>query len=75
MDIKIKINGNRLTHTKSVKYLGVYLDETLSGSVHCEDLTKKLCKSNGILAKLRHYVPIQQLKDVYHATFSANLTY
>ena len=30
-NIKIKLNGKRLPSTDHIKYLGVYLDETLSG--------------------------------------------
>ena len=28
-------------HSNKIKYLGVYVDETLSGNEHCEELTKK----------------------------------
>ena len=74
-DIKIKLNGSTLSHTGKIKYLGVYLDETLSGSYHCEELTKKLCRANGILSKARHYVPPEILRNIYFATFSSNLLY
>ena len=56
-------------------YLGIYIDESLSGNEHCEELSKKLCRSNGILAKSRHYVPSVILKNIYYATFSSNLFY
>ena len=58
-----------------IKYLGIYLDATLNGKFHCDVLTKKLNRSNGILAKSRHYVPPKQLKDIYYAIFSSHLTY
>ena len=54
IDLKIKMNGKRLFHTKKKKYLGIYIDESLAGNEHCEELSKKLCRSNGILAKSRH---------------------
>ena len=74
-DIKIKLNGKVLIHTGKIKYLGVYLDETLSGKQHCEELTKKLSRANGILSKARHYVPPEILRNIYFATFSSNLLY
>ena len=43
IDLKIKMNGKRLFHTKKIKYLGIYIDESLSGNEHCEELSKKLC--------------------------------
>ena len=74
-DLKIKMHGKRLIHSNKIKYLGVYIDETLMGRSHCEELVKKLSRANGILAKARHYVPINHLKNIYSATFSSNLFY
>ena len=34
-DIKIKINGKKLYPSKTIKYLGMYLDETLNELPHC----------------------------------------
>ena len=33
-NLKIKMNGKRLTHSNYVKYLGIYLHETLTGTFH-----------------------------------------
>ena len=41
-DFKIKMNGHRVRPSDYIKYLGIYLDPTLSGNSHCEILTKKL---------------------------------
>ena len=51
----IKINGMKLFPSKSVKYLGIYLDEHLNGSAHVNILLPKLRRVNGMLAKIRHY--------------------
>ena len=56
-NLKIKMNGKKLYHSTKTKYLGIYVDETLSGNEHSEDLSKKLNRANGILAKARHYAP------------------
>ena len=61
--------------TQVVKYLGVYLDEFLSGEAHSQELVKKLNRANGMLAKARHYVPDLELKNIYHAIFSSHLMY
>ena len=74
-DLKIKMNGKRLFHSNRIKYLGIYMDETLMGNEHCEEVVKKLSRANGILAKARHYVPLTHLKNIYYATFSSNLFY
>ena len=74
-DIKIKLNGKKLFPSKTIKYLGVYLDETLNGNAHCVELIKKLNRANGMLAKARHFVPLNELKNIYHAIFSSHLMY
>ena len=71
---KIKINGNYLTHQHAIKYLGIYLDETLSGDHQCIELSKKLSRANGLLAKIRHYAP-GEILSIYHALFSSHLKY
>ena len=69
------MNGLRLRHSNRIKYLGIYIDETLSGNEHCEELVKKLSWANGIIAKASHYAPLKHLRNIYFATFSSNLYY
>ena len=73
--LNIKLHGKTLIPTKSVKYLGIYLDEFLSGEIQCSELIKKLNRANGMLAKARHYVPNLELKNIYHAIFSSHILY
>ena len=56
-NISIKIQGVKLSPCKSVKYLGVLIDENLSWDYHISELSKKLSRANGIIIKLRHYTP------------------
>ena len=61
--------------SKYIKYLGVYLDDTLSGQYHCALLINKLARSNAMLSKARHFVPIDKLISIYFAIFSSHMTY
>ena len=72
---KFKMNGHRVRPSDSIKYLGVYLDSTLSGKHHCDILAKKLKRANGMLTKIRHYVPETELRSIYYAIFSSHMTY
>ena len=74
-DFKIKINGSKVIPADNIKYLGVHLDDVLSGWKHCKVLTEKLNRANGMLCKVRHYVPKDELVSIYHAIFSSHLTY
>ena len=73
--LKIKMNGHKLFPSKYIKYLGMYLDSTLSGTHHCNILTTKLKRANGMLSKIRHYVPSDELRSIYHAIFSSHMFY
>ena len=42
---------------------------------HCEELSQKLNRANGILSKSRHFVSPKLLKNIYYAIFSSHLTY
>ncbi len=72
---KIKMNGHKLSPADYIKYLGVYLDSTLSGSQHCALLSTKLNRAKGMLSKIRHYVNTDDLKSIYHAIFSSHMIY
>ena len=72
---KIKLNGKRLIPTDHIKYLGVYLDETLSGFAHYDILSKKLHIANSMLARSRDYLSINELKSTYDAVFSSHLNH
>ena len=74
-DYNVKINGHNLTPTNKLKYLGVIIDNKLNGDFHCQVLTGKLNRANGMLSKIRHYVPKTELKSIYHAIFASHLRY
>ena len=74
-DLKLKLNGKDLKLTNSVKYLGVYLDSHLNWSNHIDVLAPKLNRAAGMLAKIRHYVSSETLRNIYFAIFHSILTY
>ena len=74
-DLKIKVNGLKLYPSDNLKYLGVYLDSNISGEAHCKVLASKLRRANGLLSKIRHYVPKNELISIYHALFASHLSY
>ena len=50
--LNIKINDSKLPSNKTPKYLGVYLDRTLTYRKHLEESTNKLKKRNSLIKKL-----------------------
>lgn len=51
------------------------MDSTLSGKYHSDILISKLKRANGMLSKVRHYVPKEELKSIYYAIFSSHMIY
>ena len=74
-ELKIKVNGHKIMPTNNLKYLGVTIDDRLTGEYHCKLLTGKLTRANGMLSKVRHYVSNIELKSIFHAIFTSHLNY
>ena len=74
-NFSIKLDGVKLKPESYVKYLGMIIDNHLSWDDHIQNLSIKLSRANGILAKLRHFVPRKTLISVYYAIFHSHLYY
>lgn len=73
----LKITGQRIFPSKSVKYLGVHLDEHLNWKTHVSKTAVKLLskRANGILSKLCGYIQLKPLLNIYSAFFASQLHY
>ena len=69
------MQGVRLEPSRSVKYLGVYLDDNLSWDIHIRELSNKLSRANGIMSKLRQYVLKTTMLQIYYALFYSHMSY
>ena len=74
-DLKIKLNGERLYETDSVKYLGIQIDKRLTWKQQINHAALKLNKANAMLSKLRFTLDIKTLRSVYYAIFESHLHY
>ncbi len=73
--ISIEIKSTPLEQCNSYKYLGIFIDKDLNWSTHIEYITKKVLKACGAIAKLRHYVDIDILKNVYFSLVHSYVRY
>ena len=73
--LNILIRGQYLPESKNVNYLGIIFDCNLSWKTHVHELTKKLARGIGVLSKLRHFVHVQALIQVYYSVIFPYLTY
>ena len=65
--MKIEIDGKALNQHKSVKCLGILIDCHLNWKEHIQQLSKKISRGIGVLCKIRHYVNVKILVQLYHA--------
>ena len=74
-DVKIKINGKKIQPSRYVKYLGIFIDSHLNWNFHIDQLSTKLSRAVGMLAKIRYYVDHKTLQMIYYGIFSSILHY
>ena len=74
-EIKIKLTGKRLYLSNSVEYLGVRIDKFLHWHDHVNNIAVKLNRTNALLLKIRNYVNMKTLRNIYYAIFDSHLTY
>ena len=74
-NVTIKIHNKAICEKKSIKYLGVLIDSTLSWTEHISNTSKKLSRAVGILYKLRPFVNLNIMKNIYYALIYSHLVY
>ena len=73
--MNLKINNKTLQEKSSIKYLGIIIDHYLNWKEHVSQLSKKISRGIGILSKLRHFVPIKILLQIYYSIIYPFLSY
>ena len=73
--LNFRISGQNIPISKSVKYLGVMLNENLSWDSHMAYILPKLNRGLGLLSKIRYYVPKFLLRTIYFCLFNSHLIY
>ena len=71
----VHINVNNIAHKPFVKYLGIYIDEHLNWEPQTLHINSKLAKNIGILYKVRNYVDLSVLKQLYYTLIYPYLNY
>ena len=73
--IKIKLSRKRLYPSKSVKYLGIKIDENLNWKQHIHDIAVKVNRANDLLSLIRNYVNRHLLRTIYFDIFDCHINY
>ena len=70
-----KINIAVIVQKDYIKYLGVKIDKDLNWQPQIKQVNNKLARIIGILSKLRYYVDLNILKQIYYALIYPYLRY
>ena len=80
MNISINITNrdgscHSLEQKDHIKYLGVMIDSSLSWKYHISYVCAKLSRNIGIISKLRYYLSVNQLKQIYYNLIYPYISY
>ena len=73
--ISIRLGNKIIKQVRSVKFLGIYLDDRLDFNDHVSYLSKKLSETVGIMYKMSCFLPPNILKRLYFSLFYSQLIY
>ena len=73
--MRLFITNKVIKQENCIKYLGIYIDSNLNWKHHILHISKKIKRCIGILSKLRHFVNISVLIQVYYSLIYPFLTY
>ena len=73
--ISVKINNQTLMLENSIEYLGIMTDSHLNWKSQVNYISKKIKRNIGILSKLRHYVNLKTLTNLYYSLIHPFLIY
>ena len=70
----IMIEGE-IRRVKSVKYLGMIVDDKLTWEQHIEFISGKMVRNIGIMKRIRNFIPQESLLLLYYTSIEPNLRY
>ncbi len=79
--MSVSINGTHLCRIgnqfqdKSTKFLGIFIDETLSWKYHIDHINKRVSRALYAIKQVTHFLPPERLRTLYFATIHPHLSY
>ena len=71
----LKIDGQPIIEVDSSKFLGVYIDKSISWRVHIGKIVKKISQTVGIIGRARGFMDGPQLSLLYNTMVLPHLQY
>ena len=71
----ITLCNQKLKQVKSVKFLGVIIDDELRWDAHIEHLSNTLKSSIAMIKRIKKFIPVCEHRKLYDALFASHLSY
>ena len=65
--LRLYIHIPNIAHKTQIKYLGIYIDQNLQWGPQTQHINNKLAKNIAIINKLRYFVDLHTLKQLYYS--------
>lgn len=75
INLNIKIDGTVLQQVDTTKFLGLLIDSNLSWSSHTQHTSKIISKLNGVIRKVRPFLPLESLHTLYNSLILPYFSY
>ena len=69
------IDGQDIEYTQNFNFLGINLNQNLKWSSHIEAVAKKLSRTIGVMNRLKNFLPLYALLNIYNALIAPHLNY
>ena len=73
--LPIKLTACNIQQKHTIKYLGIFIDENLKWDAQIQHVNNRIAKNLGILNKLRYYVSVSSLRQLYYNLIYPYISY
>ena len=71
----IKLTACNIQQKRTIKYLGIFIHENLKWDAQIQHVNNRIAKNLGILNKLRYYVSVSSLRQLYYNLIYPYISY
>ena len=74
-EMNVFLDGHRLSPSNHASFLGTTIDCTLNWGDHCNNVANKISKANGVINRVKKFLPPSSLKLLYHSFIQPHIQY
>ena len=75
VNLNLVINETKIEQVKEFDFLGIVLDECMTWNPHIHKISCKISRINGVLSRLKRFLPSDILKMIYSSLIQPHLNY